>query len=80
MREARVLTVAGEVLVERRYFGRARNGGQMSADASLRITASRVCPEAKEFLCRLAMNEVFGFAAEGARRIGGIPIGKERLG
>ncbi len=78
-REARVLTVAGEIVVERRYFWRAETGGRMPSDESLGITGSRISPGAMEILCRLAMNEDFVSAAEDARRIGGLPIGKERL-
>ncbi len=62
-REARVLTVAGEIVVERRYFWRAETGGRMPSDESLGITGSRISPGAMEILCRLAMNEDFVSAA-----------------
>ena len=78
-REACVLTAAGEITVARRYYWQAEIGGVMPADASLGITASHISPGAMEILCRLAINEDFISAAEDACRIGGIPIGKERL-
>ena len=79
MHKARVLTVGGEVTLSRRYFWGKGHGGTCPADEVLGIVAGRVSPGAKEVLCRMGIVEDFAGAAEDARRIGNVPVSKERL-
>ena len=39
----------------------------------------RTSPGAREVLCRLGMTEDFAAAAKDARRIGNVPVGREKL-
>lgn len=74
-----VLTVNGEVPLTRRYFWGEGQGGVCPADSVLGIDQSRVSPGAREVICRMGIVEDFAGAAEDARRIGNIPVSKERL-
>jgi hypothetical protein len=78
-RPVRVLTVDGEIELKRRYFWGKGQGGACPADESVGIELGRTSPGAKEVLCRLGMVQDFGHAAEDARRIGNIPVCKEKL-
>lgn len=63
----------------RHYFWAKGQGGLCPADVSLGIDEARVTPGAKEILCRMGIVEDFKGAAEDARRIGNVPVCKERL-
>lgn len=76
---ARVLTAGGELALSRRYFWSRGQGGIYPADGALGIADGRVSPGALEVLCRLGIVEDFDGAAEDARRIGNVPVSKERL-
>lgn len=79
VRGVRVLTACGEITSARAYFWAAGEGGVCPADAALGIAQGRVSPGARQILCRMGMVQNFAQAAEDARRIGNIPLGKERL-
>jgi Uncharacterised protein family (UPF0236) len=76
---ARVLTADGEIELRRRYFWAAGAGGLCPADAAAGIEQGRVSPGARQILCRLGMVEDFAHAAEDAKRIGNVPVCRERL-
>jgi len=75
----RVLTVSGEVPLTRRYFWGKDQGGICPADQMLGIGQSHVSPGAREVICRMGIVEDFEGAAEDAKRIGNVPVCKERL-
>jgi len=75
----RVLTADGEVRLNRPYFWAKGCGGAFPADASLGIDKGRVSPGARQILCRLGMVQNFRQAADDARRIGNVPVGKSKL-
>jgi len=79
-----VLSVGGEVELGRRYFWAKGAGGVYPVDAAAGVDDDDgphggVSPGAREVLCRLGMVEDFAGAAEDARRIGNLPVGRERL-
>lgn len=63
----------------RRYFWAAGQGGVYPVDQAAGIEGSRVSPGAREILCRLALKENFAATARDARRIGNVPVSKERV-
>ena len=75
----RVLTADGEITLSRRYFAKQGQPGLYPADALVGIASSRVTSGAKEVLCLMGMMVDFKQAAEYAKKIGNIPISKERL-
>jgi hypothetical protein len=75
----RVLTADGEIELSRRYFWAKGAEGVFPADASVGIDQGRVSPGAREILCRLGMVQDFRQAADDAKRIGNVPVGKEKL-
>jgi hypothetical protein len=75
----RVLTANSEIEVSRRYFWAKGTGGLYPVDQAAGIEQGRVSPGAREILCRLGMVQDFAQAAEDARRIGNVPVCKERL-
>ena len=77
--KARVLTASGEIELSRHYLWAKGYGGICPADGPLGIEGSRVSPGARQVLCRMGMVEDFADAAEDARRIGNVPVSKERL-
>jgi hypothetical protein len=78
-RPVRVLTADGAIELNRRYFWGAGQGGVCPADGPVGIEAGRTSPGAREILCRLGLVQDFGQAAEDARRIGNVPVCKEKL-
>ena len=77
-----MLTVGGEVELGRRYFWAKGAGGVYPVDAAAGVDDGPhggVSPGAREVLCRLGMVEDFEDAAEDARRIGNLPVCRERL-
>lgn len=76
---SRVLSVGGEVELRRRYFWAKGSGGIYPVDQAAGIEQARVSPGAREVLCRLGMVEDFENAATDARRIGNLPVCRERL-
>jgi hypothetical protein len=78
-RPVRVLTADGEIELERPYFWGKGQGGLCPADESVGIEQGRTSPGAREILCRLGMVQDFGQAAEDAKRIGNVPVCKEKL-
>ena len=75
----RVLTADGAIELKRPYFWGKDQGVVCPADDPVGIEAGRTSPGAREILCRLGMVQDFGQAAEDARRIGNIPVSKEKL-
>jgi hypothetical protein len=75
----RVLTADGEIELNRPYFWAKGQAGVFPADAPAGIGQGRVSPGAREILCRLGMVQDFRQAAQDARRIGNVPVGRERL-
>jgi hypothetical protein len=74
-----VLTADGEIELVRRYFWSKGQGGMFPADASVGLEQSRVSVGARQILCRMGMVQDFRRAAEDARRIGNVPVCRERL-
>jgi len=74
-----VLRVGGELNLSRHYFWGKGHGGACPVDEALGLTQDRVSPGAREVICRMGIVEDFAGAAEDARRIGNIPVSKERL-
>jgi hypothetical protein len=74
-----VLTADGEIELSRRYFWSKGQAGTYPVDQSAGIDQGRVSPGAREILCRLGMVQDFDQGAEDARRIGNVPVCKERL-
>jgi hypothetical protein len=75
----RVLTADGEIELSRRYFWAKGAEGVFPADALVGIDQGRVSPGAREILCRLGMVQDFRQAADDAKRIGNVPVGREKL-
>lgn len=75
----RVLSVGGEVELSRRYFWAKGGQGLYPVDEAAGIDLSSVSPGAREILTRLGMVEDFENAATDARRIGNLPVCRERL-
>jgi hypothetical protein len=75
----RVLTAGGEIEITRRYFWAAGGEGVYPSDRAAGIAESRVTPGACEICCRMGMVQDFAQASEDTRRIGGLPICRERL-
>lgn len=75
----RVLSVGGEIELSRRYFWAKGITGVYPVDRAAGIEAGCVSPGAREVLCRLGMVEDFENAARDARRIGNLPVCRERL-
>ena len=75
----RVLSVGGEVELNRRYFWAKGIAGVYPVDKAAGIETGCVSPGAREVLCRLGMVEDFENAARDARRIGNLPVCRERL-
>lgn len=65
--------------LNRRYFWSKGLGGMYPVDQAAGIDGSSVSPGAREVLCRLGMVEDFENAAVDARRIGNLPVCRERL-
>jgi hypothetical protein len=74
-----VLTADGEIELNRPYFWGKGQGGICPADEPVGIERGRTSPGAREILCRLGLVQDFGQAADDARRIGNIPVCKEKL-
>ena len=74
-----MLTADGEIELKRPYFWGKGQGGLCPADKPVGIEEGRTSPGALEILCRLGMLQDFGQAAEDARRIGNVPVCKEKL-
>lgn len=75
----RVLTAGGAIELHRPYFWAPGRGGVCPADEAAGIERDRNSPGAREILCRLGMLQDFQQAAEDARRIGNVPVCKEKL-
>lgn len=71
--------MGGEVELSRRYFWGKGAGGVYPVDEAAGIDGGCVSPGAREVLCRLGMVEDFENAAQDARRIGNLPVCRERL-
>lgn len=78
-RPVQVLTADGEIELNRPYFWGKGQGGVCPADEPVGIEQGRTSPGAREILCRLGLVQDFGQAAEDARRIGNVPVCKEKL-
>jgi hypothetical protein len=74
-----VLSVGGEVELRRRYFWAKGAGGVYPVDEAAGIELGCVSPGAREILSRLGMVEDFENAAKDAKRIGNLPVCRERL-
>jgi hypothetical protein len=74
-----VLTADGEIELSRSYFWAKGLAGVYPADALAGIDDGRVSPGALEILCRMGMTQDFRQAEEDARRIGNVPVCRERL-
>lgn len=74
-----MLSVGGEVQLSRRYFWAKGAGGVYPVDEAAGIEQVGVSPGAREVMCRLGMVEDFENAAHDARRIGNLPVCRERL-
>jgi Uncharacterised protein family (UPF0236) len=79
VREARVLTAGGEIALGRRYFWGKGRGGVYPVDRLLGLEGGRISAGAREVLCRLGIVEDFAGAADDAKRIGNVPVCRERL-
>jgi hypothetical protein len=79
IRRVRVLTADGEIELDRPYFWAVGQGGTCPADEPMGIEQGRTSPGAREILCRLGVVQDFGQAADDARRIGNVPVCKEKL-
>lgn len=74
--------MGGEVELSRRYFWAKGAGGAYPVDEAAGVdggSSGCVSPGAREVLCRLGMVEDFAGAAVDARRIGNLPVCRERL-
>lgn len=74
-----MLSVGGEVELTRRYFWAKGVAGAYPVDQAAGIDLQSVSPGAREVLTRLGMVEDFENAARDARRIGNLPVCRERL-
>lgn len=79
IRPVRVLTADGEIELNRLYFWSKDQGGACPADEPVGIEQGRTSRGAREILCRLGLVQDFGQAADDARRIGNVPVCKEKL-
>jgi len=78
-RVVQVLTADGEIELNRPYFWGSGQGGVCPADEPVGIEQGRSSPGAREILCRLGLVQDFGQAADDAKRIGNVPVCKEKL-
>ena len=74
-----VITADGEIELHRPYFWAKGRGGICPADEPVGIEQGRTSPGAREILCRLGLVQDFAQAADDARRIGNVPVSKEKL-
>jgi hypothetical protein len=75
-----VLSVGGEIELCRPYFWAKGAGGVYPVDRAAGLEQHGcVSPGAREILCRLGMVEDFENAAKDAKRIGNLPVCRERL-
>jgi hypothetical protein len=74
-----VLTADGAIELKRPYFWGKGQGGVCPADEPVGIERGRTSPGARQITCRLGMLQDFGQAADDARRIGNVPVCKEKL-
>lgn len=74
-----MLSVGGEVELSRRYFWAKGVGGVYPVDQAAGIELGCVSPGAREILTRLGMVEDFKNAARDAKRIGNLPVCREKL-
>lgn len=72
-------SVGGEVELNRRYFWAQGVAGVYPVDQAAGVEQGCVSPGAGEVLCRLGMTQDFENAAIDARRIGSLPVCRERL-
>jgi hypothetical protein len=74
-----VLTADGEVRLERQYFWSKDCGGVCPADELSGIARASISPGATELCCLMGIGQDFAQAAEDLKRVGGLPVSKERL-
>jgi hypothetical protein len=74
-----VLTIGGEIELNRRYFWSKSAGGVFPVDALIGITLSKASPAAREACSTMGVMQDFAQGVEDLRRLTGLRISKERL-
>ena len=74
-----MLTIGGEIELNRRYFWSKAAGGVFPADALIGITLSKASPAVREACSTMGVVQDFAQGAEDLRRLSGLRISKERL-
>jgi hypothetical protein len=74
-----VLSVGGELRLNRQYRWKQGKGGLCPADGALGIEQSDVSPGARELCCLMGIGGDFDQAGRDLKRVGGMSVSKERL-
>ncbi len=74
-----MLTLGGDIELNRRYFWSKSGGGVFPVDALIGITLSKASPAAREVCSTMGVMQDFAQGAEDLRRLTGLRISKERL-
>lgn len=74
-----VLTVGGEVELNRRYFWLKGCGGQYPVDAVMGIESGRVSPGALQLCCTMGVIQDFAQGEDDLRVLSGLRVSKERI-
>ena len=74
-----MLTIGGDIELNRRYFWSKAAGGFFPVDALIGITLSKASPAAREACSTMGVVQDFAQGAEDLRRLTGLRISKERL-
>lgn len=74
-----MLTIGGDIELNRRYFWSKAAGGFFPVDALIGITLSKASPAACEACSTMGVVQDFAQGAEDLRRLTGLRISKERL-
>ena len=74
-----VLTIGGDIELNRRYFWSKVGGGVYPVDPLIGIALNKASPAAREACCTMGVVQDFAQGAEDLRRLTGLRISKERL-
>jgi hypothetical protein len=74
-----VLSAAGEVRLERKYFWGKQAGGYYPGDALAGVEQSNVTPGARQLCCLMGIGQDFDQSRRDLKRVGGLSVSKEWL-
>ncbi|WP_428937238.1 hypothetical protein [Fontivita pretiosa] len=74
-----MLSAAGEVRLQRKYFWGKQAGGCCPGDALAGVQQSNVTPGARQLCCLMGIGQDFDQSRRDLKRVGGLSLSKERL-